>query len=569
MITLQAGHFWFHKIGKFHFFLFIFLPLFLVIIILAIAVILLEAPRSYGRSYRLTESITSYNLPGIQNPNAIFVRWRYAYIGTNKDNGGPEFFVLDIANPSDPVVVSSYNVDNDINAIYVDNNIAYVATSNNTKELVLLNVKNKTAPQEIGSYNTTGDANGLAVYAVGNVTFVGTQNNSAGNEFYALNTAPSSAIQLLGSYDVGASVNDIDVNGTKAYLATAKGTREFLILNISNPAAITLLAELNVAGTTEATGVAFNHNLLVGVTNNNGTYNDFYLWNVSGPPQLLGYRNLDVNNSDVALYDNIAYISAHDSLGSVFEIDLANPSSPIIRNTYQTGANTNGIAVKDSIIYAATNNDVAEMQVISSAMPQEPRLRDINGDGIVTITCLGDSNTAQVVDTLQSWCTLLGNSLTTITGGAWRTTNQAITGVSMIQYGDSQLAAALDNDKADAIINALGGWDITFLTAGNGDYTWDTIFAKYHELEDTAKARGADTFFVLPTLANADTEFNRAQNNNMLDLHNRLRHEFRQTHIIDFLSPIVIPDDYFDFVHLNQTGHAKVEQEAFREVYNP
>ncbi|OGF74604.1 hypothetical protein A3J56_02875 [Candidatus Giovannonibacteria bacterium RIFCSPHIGHO2_02_FULL_46_20] len=528
---------------------------------------------NFNLSAQASAPLESYDIPGIQNPKALYIRWNYAYVGTAKDDGAsPEFFIFNISDPTNIVLAGSFNVEADINAIYEENDVAYLATSRDNKELIMLNVKNKSAPVEIGNYNTPSGNNALSVYAVADKVFLGTQNYLAGNEFYILHASSSAPVTFLGSYDVSSSVNDIDVNGDYAYLATLQGSREFLILNISNPSAITLKAPINVAGTTEANGVAYSNGKLYGVTNNNGSNPDFFIWEFSDttPLRILGSYDIGTQNSDVYAYGDYMYVSTSNSAGNVYEINVADPSTPAVRLAYLAGAPVNGIAIKDSLAHIITN--AVEYQIAFLGSNQEPMLQDINGDGLVTISCLGDSNTGQIpaTTTLKSWCTILGEVTVSSTNGVWRTTSRAAAGADLMRYGMTQLAAALEDDKADAIVSAFGGWDMTFLTAtsSSGQYTWSNIMNEYKRMQAAAQSYGAEFFVVLHTAVTTQDSFSIQLNNNTLDFHNRLLHTFPRALVIDFFSPVVRPDDYFDHVHLNQSGHNKAGQEAIHETYN-
>ncbi|MEK9175217.1 MAG: GDSL-type esterase/lipase family protein [Patescibacteria group bacterium] len=546
----------------------LYIVLAIVFLIFVAVVINRFAPQGSASSYLATQ-IAQYDIPSISNPNTIFVKWNYAYVGTNKNLGaGSEFYIFNISNPQQISPVGQFNIEDDINSIYVDNNIAYLATSANDKELILLDVKNKSAPQMLGNYDVPTGNNALSVYAVGNTIFVGTQNNLNGAEFYTLNASSTSTIIPLGSFDVTANVNDIDVSGDYAYLATSNGTREFLVLNILNPQSITQKTSVNIIGSTIANGVAYHDGKLFGVTNDNGSNPDFFIWQISSttPLKLLKSFDFGTNNSDVLIYENQAYVSSKNSTGNIIAVDISDPSAPVTNIIFAANAPVNGIGIKNSNLYLVNDNNSEEVREIFPSLDSEPKLADINGDNHVTITCLGDSNTAQLPppSTFKSWCTILGNSIASSTQGVWRTTNQAIVAQSLVQYGMTQLNSALENDSPDAIIIALGSWDIALLGI-SADYTFENIMNTYRQLESTARSYGIDTFFAFPTLV-LDT-YAPLYNHNVLDLHNRLRHEFPAAHIIDFPSPLVRPNDYFDNVHLNQFGHNKVAREALREVF--
>src|SRR6185369_15908978 len=162
---------------------------------------------------------------------------------------------------------------------------------------------------------------------------------------------------------------------------------------------------------------------------------------------------------------------------------------------------------------------------------------------------------------------------------SWRTINHGVGFATGFEVGDGwpdafeQLPIALANDKPEAIVLAFGTNDITFdiniaaYYGGTATPGWlqSTVDA-YETLKATAEATGAKVFIAytpprnesLTTLANSLT----------MHLNNRIRHEFPRERIIDFHTPIVIPTDFLDGLHMNTGGQTKRAQAALHEVEN-
>lgn len=191
--------------------------------------------------------VTSFTLPDVSGSgavgNSIFFFDGKIYLGTLQASG-PELHIIDVSTPSTPSSLGSFEVDADVNSIIVSGNFAYLATSDNAKELLVLNVENPSNIIEAGSYNAADTHDGKSVYLKGTTLYLG-RNSGNDKEFFVLNVASSTAISLLGSQEIGADVNGIRTRETLAFLGTSQANQEFQVWNISDPNNITLWSSFN------------------------------------------------------------------------------------------------------------------------------------------------------------------------------------------------------------------------------------------------------------------------------------------------------------------------------------
>jgi hypothetical protein len=96
----------------------------------------------------------------------VFVSGTYAYVG---DTNNGTMLVVDISNPSSPVLASTWNAPGNLPmGIHVQDEYALVADGN--AGVHVLNVSYPSLPVQVGSYNTPGSAHGLDL--VGNLIYV-------------------------------------------------------------------------------------------------------------------------------------------------------------------------------------------------------------------------------------------------------------------------------------------------------------------------------------------------------------------------------------------------------------
>ncbi len=518
---------------------------------------------------------------GLPDANDVFLQNQYAYLATENNPGsGPEFYILDISNPAQPTFVSALNIGAEVNKVYVEYNTAYLATADNSKELVILDVTNKSAPVQIGSYDTSKSLDALAVYAVGGTAYLGTENNLGGGEFYVLDVTTPGAISLKGPpYEAQNSVLDIDVNGTTVYLATANANKEFMVLDASNPAAIPQPVFYNVPVVAQARGVRYFGGKLYGIAYANTLLNDFYVFDASVPDSLtlLGGLDLGTEVMGLAVYDSKAFVSTKGAFKGLKVLDVATASAPTLFASFNTASPTNGVAAKDSLAYVTTADNNKELQIIHPGSTLEPVLTEIITDGKIRISCLGDSNTSGIGGTGTPWPQVLQ----TLIPANMATINKAVPATTAIPFepnlfgpdGFDQLADTLANDAPDAIVASFGSGDMAVVIAWNQQQgiplSVEPAVQAFRDLKTIANTAGLP-FFLTTTVRVFDNDPNAALRNELISqLNNRLRHEFSPTILIDFSGLTSFPADFIsDGLHVNAQGHVKRAQEARRELAN-
>lgn len=188
------------------------------------------------------------------------------YIGT-KRTAGHEFHIYDVSNPHNPIWLGSKEINHNINSIIVRGGIAYLATSGNTKDLIVLDVNNPANILEKTFVDLPGNEDGKSLYLIGNTLYLGrfkSLNNSGHHDFYVLDISDvpyGGEILILGSYDVNADVNTIRVVGPFAFLGTSDSNHELSILNISSTTAISLLNNVNLSS--KVTGMDYENGALM------------------------------------------------------------------------------------------------------------------------------------------------------------------------------------------------------------------------------------------------------------------------------------------------------------------
>lgn len=193
------------------------------------------------------------------------------YVGEKPSGNGNNFFIYSLSNPSSPS--SQAAIDTNDTSTQGINGIAVAATTTapsaktyaylangvtpdwttctpgpTCAQLQIYDVTNPSSPQLIKnfalsttSYPQISATNGAVAKAVtysNGLLFLGlTSTNHHGPEFNIIDVHNPLNPVYLGGYEVGATVNQIDIRGNYAYLATASSSAVMTILNVSNPTA--------------------------------------------------------------------------------------------------------------------------------------------------------------------------------------------------------------------------------------------------------------------------------------------------------------------------------------------
>lgn len=210
---------------------------------------------------------TSFQLPGVSGSgavgNTIFYGYSKVFIGTKKATG-PEFHIVDVSNPLSPVELGSFEVNADVNGIYVSGSLAYVANSSDNGELKIFDISNPSVISQIASFDATGNTeDGKVVQLAGSKLYLGRTvggNHINHHELYILDMSSSTSPQSLGSKDLGADLNDLRIRNNLAFIGVSDSNKEFQVWDVSNPASPALWSSFNFPQV--ATGIDYEDNLV-------------------------------------------------------------------------------------------------------------------------------------------------------------------------------------------------------------------------------------------------------------------------------------------------------------------
>lgn len=314
-------------------------------------------------NWATTTLAASINFSGNNDGHKIQVVGNYAYV--IRDDGTPDFIVIDVSVPASPVIIGSLSLPGAPQNIFVLGNYAYVASNSDSQELQIINISVPSSPSVVGVYNAPGNADALGIYVVGTTAYL-TRANSADNELVIINVETPATPTLIGSLNLSAAAYEIVVSGNYAYIASGNNSQELQVVDISTPIAPFLSGPgFDLSGTTDAITIA-----LAGVTVFIGQGSTLYTVNVTNPilPVQLGSVGVIGTVNDIALNlgntNTYLFIATSDTAGEFKVINVATFVTPVILGQFNVSGN-------NPLFGAAYNTTLDRAFMVGSSDNQE------------------------------------------------------------------------------------------------------------------------------------------------------------------------------------------------------
>lgn len=192
-------------------------------------------------------SITAaLDLPKQGVANAISAIEGRAFTGTGENASGVSFANINIANTNPPTTSILGTFDGyKTNAVFGEQDYAYLATDNNSKEIVIINLT--TQPYfEAGYFNAGGNSDANGIYVTGNKGYM-----TAGNKLRIFDlSSKNNERPQLGSVSLWTGIGtakQVVVVGNYAYVGVSGSVFGLQVINIGNPASpyVVGFAQLN------------------------------------------------------------------------------------------------------------------------------------------------------------------------------------------------------------------------------------------------------------------------------------------------------------------------------------
>jgi hypothetical protein len=295
-------------------------------------------------------------------PGEVFVSGDYAYISNYSG-----LQVIDISNPASPSRAETHYISDSGGigyGVHVHGNYAYLAYGSGGVEVI--DVSDPASLKRIGNIETSGAARGI--YASGNFAYV--SDGTGGLKI--IDIVDPSAPSLEGHYETSKKLEtrNVFVNGNYAYV----GDRYlgFQVIDISNPSTPILKGRCDMSGWNKEIYVHGNYAYVA------KGYDGLRIIDVSNPASptpAAGYKPSEDGYEyeyayGVYVKGNYAYL-AYGS-GGLHILDVSNPLSPVRVGCFSTSESSRGVYVQGYYAYVSVYSG---LQVIDVSDPSSPSLK--------------------------------------------------------------------------------------------------------------------------------------------------------------------------------------------------
>ena len=317
-----------------------------------------------------------------------------------------------------------------------DGYFAYLATTNDTGELTIVDVSTKNSPEKVSSSDLGNETDALAVFVSGTgnkkFTYIGKQAAGGANkELYILSTNPCFDLNgdnvinfsdyfelidhlddpdpgihdlngdggvnntdisilfrrfnetcphtpyptVLGSFEVGADVNDIFISDNKAFLATSKDDEEFMVIDLSSISSPQKITSYNLPSNADATGIYVSNGKAYVTTENNPTGSEFYIFDINdlsslcNPTYTCGDFDVGDTVNSVQESNGLAFLGTNINNKEFLVLSVSNLQAISEFGSIALPTNNsdvNGISVVGDYAFLATDHNNRELQIVEA-----------------------------------------------------------------------------------------------------------------------------------------------------------------------------------------------------------
>lgn len=327
-------------------------------------------------------NIQAIDLPKNGEANAINAIPGQIVAGTGKTTTGVAFVKIAVSDTDPPVATVQGTLDGyQTNDVFTETRYAYLATTNNSKEVVIIDMNQYNASTgkytEVGYFNAPGNDDALSVATSGNVGFVTT-----GTKVYSFNlTAKTGSRAQLASLTLPGNGTKIEVVGSDLYIAISGATEELQVVRF-NAAGTTLTkygyADVNGAASYDVSVNTTGTRAYLATTYSS-TQPEFFIINTSNKtssnpkfPNAGTYNaggNMSSTGVAVVANTRAILVGTGTNAEEYQVIDISNESNPVRCGGLQINSGVFGIASvveadTDAYSYIITGDNLLELKII-------------------------------------------------------------------------------------------------------------------------------------------------------------------------------------------------------------
>jgi hypothetical protein len=300
-------------------------------------------------------------LQGVNFLIDIDVEGQYAYVaaaGNIINSGWGHFNVLNISNPTDPIVTGYMQYEGyQFADLDIQGNYAYLAASTG---LDVIDISQPSTPDPYGHYQSN---NCQAVFVDG---IVGYMSSGEESDILILNLAFPQAPSLIGRIQNWFGY-DFEKIGNLLYFTTRSVVRTYDVTDPANP--VFTKSSPYISGARSIAGA--NDRMYVAAEDSG-----FYVLDISDPDTttIMGRLPLPGRSNAVEVRGNYAYVANYRN--GLIIVDVSNPANPVQVASSNTPRNAMSLDLDDEFIYVADAFSLMVFAFPATGVEDQPPLAD-------------------------------------------------------------------------------------------------------------------------------------------------------------------------------------------------
>ncbi|MBT7228752.1 hypothetical protein HN859_04500, partial [Candidatus Parcubacteria bacterium] len=305
----------------------------------------------------------TFNTTGDKDDNDVYELDDIAYLVTQNNSSGHEFYVIDVSDIYNPFLLDSLNIGSTVSSVVVQGDYAYISTSRNTRELQVIDVSDPSDVFRSGEYNLPDSSNAKDLQVYNNEIYI-----VQDDDLYSFSINNPGDPLPLGSIGVDDDAEELFISGQYAYIATEDSDKELQIVEITNPTSLTIVGQYDLPDSLDATDVFVRGNRAYVSTKENSSGSEFFVLDISDPenPSYLGEYEVGETVHSFSIVGPYALLGTNLSNQELKVIDISFPVTITEVSSFDLDGYVLGMSANCSIIYAATSNDQGEFFIIST-----------------------------------------------------------------------------------------------------------------------------------------------------------------------------------------------------------
>ncbi len=320
--------------------------------------------------------VNTFDLPGNGISKSISAIPGVAHVGTNQGSGISYSNIL-ISDDDPPLITipdtfTGYNVV----SVHGDENYAYLATTNDSKEVVILDISS-TPFTEVGHVNLSGSRDAVSIFVNNDIGYV-TQHET----LYTFDLSSKTGSRpIIDSHSLFRRGSFMHVRDDYAYILIAGAVEELEIIDLSNPNNLQTVGFANVNAGVAVKAITVNEaqtRAYIGA-NASSQYNEIFVLDIeekTGERPIIG--SFDTNGMNVTdlivVQDDTIVISVGTNSQEYQVVDISDEANPTYCGGLEFNTGLNGIAgavfsdTGNRYVYVVSNDPSEELKVIRGGL---------------------------------------------------------------------------------------------------------------------------------------------------------------------------------------------------------